>query len=304
MRKIFIFLFFFASCIGELRACDICGCGGGDFYMGLLPSFKNKFIGIRYHYSQFHTQLAGDASQFSYNYYNSVELWGGWNIGRKWQLLAFVPYYFNKQADDDGTTYKNGFGDISFLANYQLLHSRRINKENKIVEQELWFGAGLKLPTGSFKVDVNDPNTSIADINAQIGTGSVDVLLNLSHHIRINSFGINTIANYKINTTNSSNYKYGNKLTVSSIGYYRIKVGNSSMAPNAGMVFENTETNLLKKEKVDLTGGYALSGLAGVEFTFNKIAVGLNVQAPLTQYYAAGQTRMQIRGMAHVTFVL
>jgi len=297
-------LFLVASSYAELQACDICGCGGGNFYMGLLPSFKNKFIGIRYHYMQYHTQLASDASQFSHNYYNSVEVWGGWNIGRKWQVLAFVPYYFNKQVDDDGITYKNGLGDISFLANYQLLHTRRMTGENKTIEQELWFGAGLKIPTGTFKVDVNDPNTTIADINSQIGTGSVDFLLNLSHHIRFNQFGINTIANYKINTTNSADYKYGNKLTISSIGYYRFKAGNSSIAPNAGLVFENTETNQLKKEKVDLTGGYALSALAGVEFTFNKIALGFNAQVPLTQYYAAGQTRMQVRGMAHVTFVL
>jgi hypothetical protein len=81
-------------------------------------------------------------------------------------------------------------------------------------------------------------------------------------------------------------------------------VGSSSMAPNAGLVFENTEINQLKKQPMDLTGGYGLSALAGVEFTFNRVAVGFNVQAPLTQYYAAGQTRMQVRGMAHVTFVL
>src|SRR5215475_8536802 len=111
-RRNIFYLVVFLTISSSTMACDICGCGGGNFYMGLLPNFKSKFIGVRYHYSQYHTVLANDQTQFSHNYYNAVELWGGWNIGKKWQVLAFVPYYFNRQADDDGVTYKNGLGDV------------------------------------------------------------------------------------------------------------------------------------------------------------------------------------------------
>ena len=191
--------------------------------MGLLPGFKNKFIGLRYHYVRFHTQLANDVSKFSHNYYNSIEFWGGWNIGKKWQVLAFVPYYYNKQADDDGVSYKKGPGDITLLANYQLLHIRSMNKNNKSIEQILWFGGGLKLPTGTFKVNPADSTTTLADINAQIGTGSTDFLLNALYHIRIGFFGVSTSMNYKIGTTNSTKYKFGNKFTANSIAYYRFR---------------------------------------------------------------------------------
>ncbi|HEX4850496.1 MAG TPA: transporter, partial [Puia sp.] len=96
-RRLFLLLVTFLTLSSATMACDICGCGGSNIYMGLLPNFKSKFIGVRYHYSHFHTVLASDQTQFSNNYYNTIELWGGWNIGKKWQVLAFVPYYVNKQ---------------------------------------------------------------------------------------------------------------------------------------------------------------------------------------------------------------
>ncbi|MBS1596884.1 MAG: transporter [Bacteroidetes bacterium] len=299
-----LFILIISLSISAAHACDICGCGGSNIYMGMLPDFKTKFIGIRYHYMQYYTQLATDQTQFSHNYYNTVEAWTGWNIGRKWQVLAFVPYYYNKQMDDDGASSKSGLGDITILANYQLLHTRTTSEHNNSVEQSLWIGAGVKLPTGTFKLDVTDPATTIADINAQIGTGSTDFLLNAMHHFRVNQFGVNTSANYKINTKNRSDYKYGNKFTGTSIAYYRIRVGGIAIAPNAGVIYEHTEQNTFDKASVQFTGGYAVSGLAGVEFTFNKIAIGFNVQKAFSQHYAGGQTKMEFRSMAHVTLAL
>ena len=73
-------------------------------YFGLFPNFKTKFIGLRYNYAGYHTQLANDETQFSTNHYNSTEIWGGFNVGRKFKVLAFIPYCSNKQIDDDGTT--------------------------------------------------------------------------------------------------------------------------------------------------------------------------------------------------------
>ncbi|PWT73905.1 MAG: hypothetical protein C5B59_12225 [Bacteroidetes bacterium] len=283
-------------------ACDICGCGGSNIYMGLLPNFKNKFIGVRYRYSEFHTTLAGDPTQFSHNYYNTFELWSGWNIGKRWQVLAFVPYYSNRQMDDDGSSSKNGLGDITLLVNYQLLHSRKSTASANTIEQILWIGGGIKLPTGSFKLDLRDSNTTVADINAQIGTGSTDFLVNLMHDLRINMFGINTSVTYKINTANSSGYRYGNKLMANVIGYYRLRFAGIAVSPNAGVIFENTEANHYADAKVQYTGGHVLSAVAGVEVSYDRIAIGFNVQHALAQDYAGGQTKMQFRGMAHISF--
>ena len=175
MRKILLIVLLITISFNSF-ACPICGCGGGNLYFGLLPNFKNRFIGVRYHYAAYHTQLANDPTQFSTNHYNSTEIWGGFNIGSKFKVLGFIPYYANKQVDDDGTTYKNGLGDITLMAQYKILDIVKNAAGNKVLQQQLWIGGGVKLPTGSFNVNVKDTSTTIADINAQLGNFLFSIL--------------------------------------------------------------------------------------------------------------------------------
>ncbi len=272
--------------------------------MGLLPDFQKGFIGMRYHYSQFHTTLLSDPSQFSNNYYNTIEIYGGVNIGKRFQVLGFIPYYLNKQVDDDGITTPNGLGDITVLGQYKVFNITHLNSRQKVVQQQLWLGAGLKLPTGSFNLNLSDPNTTVADINAQLGTGSTDLLLNSLYSIRIENFGANASANYKINSVNRQDYRYGNKFTGNLIAYYRLGVKKLGISPNAGLGYENVEGNLLHSEKVQYTGSHVTNAIAGVEFIFNKIGLGLNAQLPVEQNFAEGQTQLKFKGMAHITFAL
>jgi hypothetical protein len=120
---------------------------------GSAPGFKYQFIGLRFHASQYHTQLVSDPSQFSTNDYSTIELWAacGW---KKFQLLAFIPYYMNKQVDDDGTTYTNGLGDITVMGQYQVFKSSGLSPSPNSLSQQLWIGGGVKLPTGPFNANM------------------------------------------------------------------------------------------------------------------------------------------------------
>lgn len=296
---LFIILFFGNTRLSN--ACEICGCGVGNFYMGLLPNFESKFIGLRYQYMKYHTQIKGDASQFSNDTYQSVELWTGWNIGKRWRLMAFVPYQINKQNTDDGIKDNNGLGDITVLANYSLLHKYHLGANKKTTEHQLWIGAGIKAPTGNYRLDMSDPDANIGDVNAQMGTGSTDFLINSSYNVRMNKWGINTTVNYKINTTNSEQYYFGNRFTANSIAFYSIRIKETTVAPNAGLLYEHAATNYLNSEKVEQTGGYACFASAGTEMRFKKIAAGVNMQLPFSQNFAEGQTSSKLRAMAHVT---
>jgi len=286
-----------------LKACPICGCGTGNLYMGLMPDFKYHFVGFRYHYAQYHSQLLGDPSQYSTNYYNNIELWGGVHINKKVQLLTFIPYYINKQVDDDGTMHTKGLGDITVMGQYQVYKSSRLTGAGKRLNQQLWLGGGIKLPTGAFNASL-DSNTTVADINAQIGTGSVDFILNGMYTISIRNYGINLSANYKINTTNHSNYKFGNKFTSNLIGFYQLNAGRNTITPNIGLGYENVAINSMRKKDVVFTGSQILTGLAGMEINFGYISVGINGQLPIAQNFAEGQTKMKFNGMMHVTFQL
>ena len=259
-------------------------------------------MGLRYNYSQYHTVLYNDPSQHSSNYYNSMEVWGGENIGKRFQVIGFVPFYFNKQIDDDGTTTPHGLGDITVIGQYEILNTSSINHNYKMLHQQLWVGAGIKLATGSYNLDVTNPDVTVADVNAELGTGSTDFLLTSLYNLKIKDFGINASANYKMNTVNRQQYKYGNKLSTNLIAFYQLNTKNVGITPNAGLGYEVIASNSLSAKKVQNTGSSVSNAIMGMECTYRKIGLGLNVQVPIVQNFAEGQTQLRIKGMAHLTF--
>jgi hypothetical protein len=285
------------------RACEICGCGVNNFYIGILPQFNHKFFGVRYHFNSFNTRLTSDPTQYSKDFYQTVELWGGWNIGKRVQLLAFVPYNHNYQNSDEGVTKMTGLGDVVALANYKVLDVNSVNNKDRVFSQQLWIGGGIKFSTGKFEIDANDPDVASA-ANMQLGSGSMDVLLNAMYNVRIDKFGINTTATCKLNSTNKDQYKFGNKFLASSFAYYPLAVSKTVISPNLGVLYEKTNPSELHSSKIDLTGGSILQGSAGLEISFNKITIGFNAQLPLAQNFAENQTTQKVRGMAHVSFAL
>lgn len=304
MTKFFsVVLMTISISFSKIEACDICGCGVGNYYIGILPQFNHQFFGFRYHASSYSTRLASDPTQFSKDFYQTIEWWGGWNIAKKIQLLTFVPYNFNHQNSDDGVTSKKGLGDIIFLANYKVFDIRSASASDKIISQQFWLGGGIKLPTGKFDAEPSDPDLA-AIANGQLGSGSTDFLLNAMYNIRINQFGINSTATYKLNSANKDQFKFGDRAAITSFAYYAIPVAKTVISPNVGLLFEHTKPSELQNNKIDLTGGSILNSSFGAEFGFNRISVGFNVQVPLTQNFAENQTKEKAKGLVHISIAI
>ena len=301
MKKIILAAVMVLLSVNTIKACEICGCSHGNYYIGLFPQFKHKFIGVRYQYSRFNTVMTDDPSQFSKDYFKTVELWGGWNIGKRWQVIAILPFNFVHQVSDDGTTNRQGLGDVAAMMNYKIFDRTTALSGNGNLRQQFWFGAGIKLPTGKFDIDATD-QAIVALANTQTGTASTDFMLNGIYNVQVNKFGINTGASYKMNTANKDKYSFGNKFSARTFLSYKAGTRNLTVIPNIGFQYESTAINKLDKEKIAQTGGNLFTGVAGLELNFKTITIGTNLQLPISQHFASGQTEMKTRGMVHLTF--
>ncbi len=125
MKKIFLLLLLFLHFVPTF-ACDICGCGVGGNYIGLLPDFNKRFVGLRYQFNQLTTQLdvQGNRSVLTTDEkYQSMELWGAWNIKEKWRILTIIPYNFNEKFTEGNNSLrrKHGLSDLVIHGYYQVL---------------------------------------------------------------------------------------------------------------------------------------------------------------------------------------
>ncbi|RAJ05170.1 hypothetical protein LX64_02324 [Chitinophaga skermanii] len=304
MKKIVIIILLSASPF-IAQACDICGCGVGSYYIGILPDFNKKIIGLRYRYNSLHTHI-GTGGQTSYlttkEVYRTAELWGGWTINNRVRLMASVPYNFNEKINQGNTTTKNGIGDISAQAYYQLVNDRHA-VGNKLLVQSLWLGGGVKLPTGKYEPPAKNSAMEEVINTFQLGTGSLDFTLNGMYDIRLQDFGVNTSASYKINTRNKEEYRYGNKFTGAAQAYYKFRVLNTTIAPNAGVLYENGQQDADGKFQMDVSGGDILLTTMGAEITMKRISFGGSYQIVSKQHLANGYVKANNRAMVHVAFM-
>lgn len=288
-------------------ACDICGCGVGNSYIGILPDFNKRIFGLRYRYNSIFSHIGtGGASTYltTNEKYRTIELWGGWNISENFRLMASVPYSFNEQVNQGITKSKNGLGDVSVSGMYQLINKRKPVAKDRLLVQSLWVGGGVKLPTGKY----NPSDKSVSSNNAnlfQLGTGSIDFTLTAMYDIRLQDAGVNVSASYKVNTANKQEYRYGNKLNGNLQAYYKFRIQNKvTIAPNTGLLVESGQQDMDNQFSVYVSGGNVLLGTIGVETSFKKFSFGGNWQTPFSQNLAHGIVKANNRMMLHLSFLL
>lgn len=286
------------------KACDICGCGVGSYYIGILPEYNKRFIGLRYQHKTLQTHLGplGQVTPLTTDEtYQTAELWGGWNVGKRFRVLAFVPYNFIQKSSQDANVSKNGLGDVALMGYYNIFtNSNTVN--SKLLVHSLWLGAGIKAPTGTYeaaeKLPVQDnPN------NFQLGTASTDFTLNAAYDVRLNDLGMNVNVNYKINTENKYGYRYGNKLTTNALLYYKFRLFHKfTIAPNAGLLYETAVKDVEdNKYEVAVSGGYSTSVVTGFEFAMSKLSIGANYQSVVAQELANKRAKAGNRLMLHLS---
>src|SRR5690606_2302100 len=309
IKKLSITYLFVFAVVFAANACDICGCGVGTYYLGILPDFNKRFVGLRYQHKQLATHLGptGNRTPITADEtYESLELWGGWNFGTRWRAMAILPYNFNtRHVPGSGQTgYKNGLGDVALMGYYKVFEGVGGTRNNQLIIHSLWAGGGVKVPTGQYDDSERESVSQDAPNNFQLGTASTDFMVNLAYDIRLMDLGLNMNVTYKVNTENTYDYRYGNKLTANGLLYYKFNIKNQiRIAPNAGAMYETqTKDVIYGLYDVAQSGGTSLTGVAGLEVNAGRISFGGNYQAPLSQKLADGRAKAGNRWLAHISF--
>lgn len=298
MKKILLLLLLVAAL--PAAACDICGCGVGNAYYGIMPQSYRNFIGVRYRYRTYDSHLNSQLLKTKETF-QTTEIWGRFYPLKRVQVLAFVPYNINYQKDAGGSARLSGLGDITIQANYSLLNTN-MDTTFREVNHTLLVGAGVKLPTG--KANFTDDGSLGANANFQLGTGSTDLLLNTIYTLRYRSWGWNTDVSYRMTTSNRQNYRFGNRISGSTSAFYVTKLGGVTLMPNAGALGEYSYHDLKDGVRNKQTGGYAVLGTAGIETYFGRFVAGVNAQLPVAQDLAGGESKSKGRLQLHFTVLL
>ncbi len=176
------------------------------------------------------------------------------------------------------------------------------SEKNRRVNHSLQIGGGVKVPTGRFHYEENNPS-AVANANFQPGTGSADFILNAFYTLTVKEWGATLALSQKLNTNNERGYCFGNQTYGSVDAFRTFTKGNVSIMPHLGLYAEHSPFGTQDERTVHESGGDLLNGTAGVSIFANRWTAGLSVQQPLAQNLSDGEVVSKARGLVQAAWL-
>lgn len=259
------------------NACEVCGGTNPPITIGYLPSNTNHFIGIRNTFRHYNSTEQLIASQVEYtDYFNSIEIVGKYQLSKKWQLNALIPYSIVTQKNETNLLSKQGLGDISLLSNFLPY----VKKDSTGAFQNIFtIGLGFKTPTGAFSSNVHETS------NMYPGTGAFDVISSISYFHSFNKYAYQIEASNAYRLENVVGYQFGNSLTLNAQLFKKIKLKKQLFQPMIGFNFLlNGKDRIHGKINTEsYNDGFVLNGKIGLTWLASKWMISANLQQPIIQ---------------------
>lgn len=299
LRYLFLVGVFTLTGSTVISACDACGCTISQIYWGMPGDNNQHYIGLWWQHQRYQSSFGGSelfSSDMDQEWFNTVEARLKYNLSSKVQVLAIIPYQYHLRPDYYTVNRINSLGDVSILANYLLWQSSDSLVGTKF-QQQIQVGAGIKTPTGSFRLIDEENNVNP---NFQAGSGSWDALFNLTYNGRLKDFGWNINAIYRFNSTNANDYRFGNRLNSTFTIFYSQRLGTVELVPSVGFFYEHADWDVLRNYYRTNTGGYAWFGTTGVECYVDNYNIGMHYMLPLQANWADGYLEPRARFAVHL----
>ncbi len=314
MKKFILLLIVLILVTPPAIACDICGCGTGGGFMGIIPNFGSNQIALRSTFRSFdhpNTTLNYNGrsrvlrddmyqTEFSYRHFSK----------KKWSVFLNIPYRMNTRFESERTTTIKGIGDINASFNYTLVNTS--DSMSHTLKHVLMAGVGIKLANGKFMQ--RDETKLMLPTLFQIGTGANSATGHLYYTLRYQRWGFNLNGLYVYSGKNELEYRIGNQLqTTTSIfwkkdfTYKKKKLSKGtqvfdpknsriiSILPSIGFNYENSEADQEFGRKKEYTGGTHYFGHLALDALFDRLAISAFYQYALESKVSIAQPNNRSR---------
>jgi hypothetical protein len=271
-KWIILFAMIFINAVAY-AGCDMC-----SLYLGLHPNQVKNGISLRYRYSVYDSKTAhvhngvAHSTNPQIRTFQTVEVWGQMNFGRKMQAVIMLPYAMNS-IEEKGLVVDayNYIGDVQGLLRYQLYRS---DPEKTIVSRVI-LGIGLKAPTGRYTINSNDGHL---DQHIQTGSGSWDVLYNAGYLLKYKQLSLNEELLYKMNTENNLNYKFADRFSSNTTLFYTFSQKEISILPSIGYLLEFANEDKLNNISLGNTNGTSHYFVGGIDLYYKYLNCNITYQ--------------------------
>ncbi|MEZ4798615.1 MAG: hypothetical protein R2809_02325 [Flavobacteriales bacterium] len=320
MKKI-ITLIVLITISTNLLACDICGCGAGGSFLGIIPQFGRTQFGIRSSFRTFdhpNTILNVNGNsivQRDENFQTDFTL----RLFKKNRIQYFfqAPYKINTRYESLRTTTLLGIGDIQVGATYTLIQqqdSSAIRFKNLLA-----MGGGFTLPTGKYMQ--RDETKVIMPALFQLGSGAFQYNANLYYSLRYKRWGAMVNAQYVYAEQNEMKYQFGQRYQSSLALFYRKdfswkvqpkkdepvyleKNKTLSVIPSIGWSTEHSEKDLEYGVVKPYTGGTQYLVQGALDVYYQKFAFNIFFQQSYFNDIPIAQPENKVRVGAGLTWVI
>ena len=268
-----------------------CCCNSSGSNYSILPNLDKHVVGVRYSYASYDATVYPSTSMVMSNgeqmnmtgsgkpaveRMNTLEVFGRFKLPYRFQLSVFLPVHVLSQSSEGSFERSAGLGDASALLQYSVFNPAKCT--GKPVKHQLKFGFGVKTPTGQFKMDANGMTTT----DLQMGTGSVDFLINAVYTLTYKKFGFNVLSSYRKDLANKQQFRFGDKLREGLNAFYNVKpIKGVTILPNAGINYDHVFYNVYQKKVLSYTGGDYVSASAGLDIYYKHFALSTSISPML-----------------------
>lgn len=296
MKRIYLLLFIGMMHTADLRlfACDQCGCASGGIYSTIMPFATGNFISFRTGWVAYD---ALNSAEVGHSRFVSMDISGGYSIGKNLHLLGYVPYKMNSYTNSEVDYSTSGLGDAGVVANYII----RTNRDSMMKQWSyaLSVKGGIEMPTGIFEDQFRADKLPAA---ISLGTGSWDYSAGARLIVKRNKITLAGDYTIKYNTVNQHHYQFGTQQNLSLMMAQKIIRKDWALNPYAGISGEFTTADYYYTINQDGTEGSSLFANCGFELGRKQLLAGVSADIPLYSDFG-GITKSTLRCSARVVYM-